>query len=146
MYIFGPRSRKNLNECRGDLQVIFDEVIKIIDCSVIEGHRPQVEQDKAFAEERSKVRWPNSMHNREPSLAADVAPYPIIWGDEPGIDRQKAIGRFYLLGGIVIGTAHQLFLEGKITHKVRWGGDWDMDGDIMDQRFEDLVHFELRQP
>lgn len=26
---------------------------------------------------------------------------------------------------------------------VRWGGDWDMDGDTTDQTFNDLPHFEL---
>lgn len=26
---------------------------------------------------------------------------------------------------------------------LRWGGDWDMDGDQSDEKFRDLVHFEL---
>jgi len=27
---------------------------------------------------------------------------------------------------------------------VRWGGDWDSDGEIADNSFDDLVHVELR--
>jgi len=28
--------------------------------------------------------------------------------------------------------------------KIRWGGDWDMDTQTKDNKFDDLVHFELR--
>ncbi len=27
--------------------------------------------------------------------------------------------------------------------EIRWGGDWDRDGDTTDQTFNDLVHWEL---
>jgi len=27
--------------------------------------------------------------------------------------------------------------------KIRWGGDWDSDGSVCDNKFNDLVHFEL---
>jgi len=27
--------------------------------------------------------------------------------------------------------------------RLRWGGDWDMDGDLTDQTFDDLFHLEL---
>jgi peptidoglycan L-alanyl-D-glutamate endopeptidase CwlK len=33
--------------------------------------------------------------------------------------------------------------DGKMTHDVRYGGDWDGDKDINDQTFNDTVHFEL---
>jgi hypothetical protein len=29
------------------------------------------------------------------------------------------------------------------TLKLRWGGDWDMDTEVKDNKFDDLVHFEL---
>ena len=36
--------------------------------------------------------------------------------------------------------------EGKITHRLRWGFNWDMDGEIgTDQRFQDMPHFELKK-
>jgi len=28
--------------------------------------------------------------------------------------------------------------------RLRWGGDWDMDFKVMDNRFDDFPHFEVR--
>jgi hypothetical protein len=27
--------------------------------------------------------------------------------------------------------------------ELRWGGDWSMDFEVKDNRFDDLVHFEI---
>jgi len=29
--------------------------------------------------------------------------------------------------------------------KIRWGGDWDMDTHTKDNKFDDLVHFEMKK-
>jgi len=126
---FGGRSRKNLDEAHPDLIRLFEEVVKHIDCSVIEGHRPQSEQDAAFHSGKSKVQWPNSKHNSSPSNAVDVVPYPVDWNDTD---------RFRYFAGMVKGIASQMGLD------IRWGGDWDSDNDFKDQSFNDLPHFELR--
>ena len=34
-------------------------------------------------------------------------------------------------------------MEQALDIKLRWGGDWDMDWEVGDNRFNDLVHFEL---
>ena len=49
MPYFGERSTRNLKEAAPELQRLFNEVIKHRDCAVIEGHRPQEEQDAAAA-------------------------------------------------------------------------------------------------
>jgi len=131
---FGTRSLRNLDTCHIDLQVIFKEVIKHFDCTVICGHRSEQEQDRVFNEGFSKVKYPNSKHNSLPSMAADVVPYPINWDD---MDRMR------YFAGIVMGIASQLKEQGKITHSVRAGIDWDRDTQTNDQRFIDLPHFEL---
>jgi len=41
------------------------------------------------------------------------------------------------LSGFVLGIAHMKGI------KIRWGGDWDGDTKMNDQKFNDLVHFEL---
>ena len=41
------------------------------------------------------------------------------------------------MGGMIRDIAQQLGL------KVRWGGDWDSDGDVKDNGFDDLVHVEI---
>lgn len=131
---FSKRSINNLSECHIDLQIVFKEVIKHFDCTVIEGYRGEAEQNEAYYAGNSKLKYPQSKHNKRPSMAADVVPYPIDWNDT---DRMR------YFAGYVMGIAAILKSEGKITHTLRSGGDWDMDTETNDQRFIDLPHFEL---
>jgi len=125
---FGKRSRRNLSEAHPSLQKLFNEVIQVIDCAVIEGVREKEEQDRLFESGKSKVRWPASKHNSVPSCAVDVIPWPVDWNDRE---------RFVYFAGIVKGVASQLGVS------IRWGGDWDSDNDLKDQSFNDLPHFEI---
>lgn len=86
-----------------------------------------------FHEGRSKLQFPHSKHNKNPSLAADVVPW---FPERPHIrwDDREA---FYFFGGFVLGAAAKMGIS------VRWGGDWDRDEDLHDQSFFDLPHFEL---
>ena len=127
---FGKRSRKNLESCDKRLQDIFNEVIKYVDCSVLEGHRNEDRQNKLFEEGKTKVKFPNGRHNSSPSRAVDVTPYPVDWSDR---ERQT------LFAGFVIGIARSMGI------KLRWGGDWDMDFRVKDNRFDDFPHFEIRE-
>ena len=139
MPAFGPTSRARLATCHPDLQVIFNEVIKVVDCTVICGHRNQEDQAAAFAADLSQVQWPNSKHNSKPSMAADVGPYTAQIGNIEWED----IKAFCVFKGMVDMIARRLLDEGKITHRLRWGGDWDGDGRTTDQKFNDLPHYEL---
>ena len=131
---FSKRSRERLQTCHPDLQEIFNEVIKHFDCSVLCGFRTKEEQNEWYAKGTSKLPWPKSKHNKAPSLAVDVAPYPY---------NPRDIDRFYFFAGIVIQTATTLLKDKRISHAIRWGGDWDGDTDLKDNRFNDLAHFEL---
>lgn len=140
---FGRASTFQLRTLTANLQRLFRRVVQRYDCTVIKGHRGQVEQDSAFERGRSKVRWPHGKHNAFPSRAADVAPYPVEWGgrlvDEDGkLNRENlnALLRFYHFAGYVQGVAEEMGIE------LRWGGDWDRDFELDDQTFNDLVHFE----
>lgn len=128
MYKFGRKSYERSLTCDPRLQDILNEAIKIIDFSVLCGHRGETEQNKAFNEGRSKLKWPQSKHNSLPSMAVDIAPYPINWDDTE---------RFAHLIGIVRGIAA---MKG---YKLRVGIDWDNDGDIRDHSFMDYPHIEL---
>ena len=125
---FGSRSRGRLSSCNPKLRRVFNEVVKEFDCSVLCGHRGEDEQNKAFKEGKSKVKYPNGRHNAKPSNAVDVAPYPIDWSDRE---------RFTLFAGYVLGIARSMGI------KLRWGGDWDGDFEVKDNNFDDLPHFEL---
>ena len=126
---FGKSSKKRLATCHEDLQKVFNEVIKYVDCSVLEGHRSEERQNKLFEEGKTKVKYPKGRHNSSPSLAVDVTPYPVDWDDR---ERQT------LFAGFVLGIARSMDI------RLRWGGDWDMDFEVMDNRFDDFPHFELR--
>jgi len=126
---FGRTSKKRLETCDERLQSLFNEVVKVFDCSILVGHRGEEDQNKAYKEGNSQVKWPKGKHNKKPSSAVDVAPYPIDWEDRE---------RFSYFAGFVKGVAWRLN-----TH-VRWGGDWDGDTELSDNNFDDLVHFELR--
>ena len=126
---FGRKSRERLSTCEDSLQKVFNEVIKHVDCSVLEGHRSKDRQNKLYEEEKTKVRYPDGRHNRQPSSAVDVTPYPVDWKDR---ERQT------LFAGFVIGVARQMGI------KLRWGGDWDQDFQVVDNRFDDFPHFELK--
>jgi peptidoglycan L-alanyl-D-glutamate endopeptidase CwlK len=134
---FGSRSQRRLEELHEDLQLILLTAIKHVDFSILEGHRDKDTQNEYFHAGKSKLKWPLSKHNKKPSEAADVLPYPFAQADWSNYKR------FYYLGGILIATAEMLYAEGLIEHKLRFGGDWDMDDDLDDQKFNDLPHVEL---
>lgn len=131
---FSNESKTKLAECHKDLQTLFNEVIKYYDCIVLVGFRNAKDQDDAYAEGKSQVKYPFSKHNTQPSLAADVAPFPLDWQDKES---------FYHFGGFVIGIAKMLKNSGTILHDIRWGGDWNCNNNLHDQSLYDLVHFEI---
>ena len=81
MPYFGTKSKQRLATCDERLQKVFNEVIKYVDCSVLEGHRGQERQDKLYEEGKTKLKFPNGRHNMDPSNAVDVTPYPVDWKD-----------------------------------------------------------------
>ncbi len=107
-----------------------NEVVRNFDCTIIDGYRGHERQAEAFLMGFSKVRFPNSRHNVNPSLAVDVAPWPIDWMDAE---------RFIYFGGYVKGIAAQLGIP------IRWGGDWDGDFELKDNLFNDYGHFEIQE-
>lgn len=88
---FSVRSLKNLSECHPDLQRLAYEMRKEIDIEIICGHRGEKEQNEAYARGYSKLKWPNSKHNKTPSLAFDACPNPIDWDDNAGFHRMRSI-------------------------------------------------------
>ena len=125
---YSTRSEMRLQSCHLHIQRVLRDVLGLFDHTVIEGHRTKAVQNQKVHQGLSQVRWPDGMHNRQPSLAVDIAPYPIDWNDRE---------RFVLLAGVVLGVAHSHGI------KLRWGGDWDRDMQVKDNNFDDLGHFEL---
>jgi peptidoglycan L-alanyl-D-glutamate endopeptidase CwlK len=113
---------------------VLSGVIAYFDFSVLEGHRGTDRQYQLFQEGRSQIDGINLIgkHNVFPSDAVDIAPYPIDFSD-----RGKARERFYFLMGMIKQEAERQGV------KLRFGLDWDGDGDFDDQSFDDLGHVEI---
>lgn len=120
MPTFSKRSMEALRTCHPLLQEVLSLAIEITDCTVLEGYRTAEQQNLAYARGTSKVLWPHGKHNKKPSLAADVVPYPIDWTNTAA---------FHHLAGVIKGIAHA---KGII---IRWGGDWES--------FKDMPHYEV---
>lgn len=133
MPIFSQASLKQLATCDKRLQKILNLAITRFDFVVVEGFRNKAAQDKAYATGASKLRWPYGNHNKNPSLAADCAPYPIDWSD-----KQRALERFVFMQGIFYSCACELGIP------VRLGIDWNRNGDMRDEvGLHDYPHIEL---
>lgn len=136
-YRYGARSLDRLSTCDQKVVNVMQSAIDtgLIDIIIIEGRRSKALQDQYFDNGMSKVKWPNSKHNvvadGDLSEAVDAAPFvagKVSWKKEHCI----------FMAGVVLCCARRLGVN------MRWGGNWDMDGEpITDQSFQDLVHFEL---
>ena len=132
---FSAESFTKLSTCHIDLQVLFFEIIKNVDCMILVGHRNEIEQEEAFRKGYSKLHFPHGKHNSIPSMALDACLYP---PDLPSIKQS------HFFGGYVLGISQKLKEEGKMSHSVRWGGSWDGLGKLdTDNELADYDHFEL---
>ena len=125
MYKFGKRSRDRLRGVDVRIINILNELIKIMDVTVIEGLRSADRQKELLAKGATKVKYSKHMDGK----AVDIAQYPIDWKDSD---------RFHYMGGMIRSLAKQLNVP------IRWGGDWDSDGEVKDNGFDDLVHIEIK--
>lgn len=133
---FGAASKIQFDTLHPKLQAVLLDALQYYDFSIIEGHRGEEAQNKAYQTGRSKLPWPKGNHNKKPSTAADCAPYPIDWSDKP-----DSIRRFCYMAGFIMSSARRLGIP------LRWGGDWDHDDDLRDEgSFRDWPHFELLNP
>lgn len=119
---FSKTSLQRLKTCDKRLQRIFKEVIKGYDITILEGHRTLERQKELYDKGSSKIDGitKKGKHNYNPSLAVDVAPYPIDWNNTV---------RFKELALIVKYEAKKQGID------IRWGGDW--------KSFIDMPHWEL---
>ena len=137
IYKLSRSSQEKLETCDPRIQLIIRGVLSLglMDITVTEGVRSKELQDEYYSKKKSRVKWPNGKHNvtkpDQKGKAVDVAPY--------------------VAGKVSYDQRHCCFLAGLIQavavalgFKIRWGGNWDMDGEpVTDQDFQDLVHFEL---
>lgn len=148
MYCLSKRSLKNLEGVHPDLQEVVKLAIQITgeDFAVIEGLRTKERQRQLVEKGASKTL--NSRHLT--GHAVDLA-----WWKNGGINWSTAgVKDFYDVGNAKqynnidysgyqeIGVS-MIHAAAELKVPLRWGGDWDGDGQHTDHTFLDWVHFEL---
>ena len=120
MPYFSQRSRDRLLTCDSRLIAVCSDVIRHFDFSVMCGHRTREEQEKAVIDKHSLLHFPYSRHNKYPSLAVDICPWPSLYSDEE---------KFFELAGMMFYAAAERGIH------IEWGGHWET--------FRDLPHFQV---
>jgi len=104
------------------------------------------------------LKWPDSKHNITPerplSDAVDVWPWVPPFGALSG--NPEHIATIALMANVTDEEAWDFVYKafarvygvfeacaGLRGYKTRWGGDWDGDGNLLDQNFHDLPHIEF---
>lgn len=116
---FSQKSASKLRECHKDLILLCESVLQDMDITILCGFRSELEQNKAFETGKSQLKFPMSKHNKVPSMAVDVAPYPVDWND---------IGQFKNMCKLFEQHAEKLGID------IRLGRDFS---------FKDFPHIEL---
>lgn len=138
-YSLSQRSISNLRGVHPDMVAVVERAIQITeqDFIVIEGVRTQERQDELWAQGRTKpgpiVTWTKDASSHGIGKdgyghAVDICPFPVDWND---------ISKFDLIYVAMMSAAQELGV------RLRYGGDWDMDGKLREKGETDSPHFEL---
>jgi len=112
-----------------------------VDFSVLEGVRTPQRQQELYAQGRTKpgpvVTWTlTSNHFVDPrtgyGLAVDLVPYPVDWEGPTRFPKFDEISRAMFEAAKELGVT------------IRWGADWDMDGNPRERGETDSPHFEIK--
>lgn len=128
MPVLSARSCSRLSTCHQDLQTVCRELIKQYDFCVLEGYRNEADQQKAVREGKSHASFGHSKHNKWPSWAVDIAPYPVDWQDESRF--REMIIRFDAVACL-------LRQQGRISSQFVYGGYW--------KSLVDWPHIEIKE-
>lgn len=155
MHTFGKTSLKHIAQSHPDLQIIHQVAIKSIrvDYGIHDSARSIELQLKYFLEGSSQLdpRVPEQLKKSKHVVRPDM---PLALANDIHV-AESYQGKNLIWDSIhltyvaayLVATADLLFAMGKITHRLRWGGNWDMDGIIqLDHTFKDNPHLELIIP
>ena len=157
MWVLGTKSKEQFDTLHRDLQLIIQWALKFspVDFGLSEGYRLPAKQFEYFkvGRELKNGLWIKtgatitncdgytllSNHNYNPSLAFDF--YAYVLGN-PKLTYDKI--HLTAIATTFLNMAKFLLDDGLITHNIRWGANWDQDGELFyDQVFDDAPHVEL---
>ena len=114
MRSWSAKSKKVYDTLDPRLQVLVTRIRdEVVDISLVSGHRDRLEQTTLYENGYSKLKFPHSKHNKNPSVAVDLQPYPYPT-EEP-----KLWGAL----GYIAGRAHAIAAEEGF--RIRWDRDWE---------------------
>lgn len=134
-------SEAKLDKVHPKLVDLFRTVLLFFDHSILGGIRTLAQQKENVRLGLSQTM--NSMHLPQAdglSHALDVAPFPQHWDDSLNSKAKYTPwqAQLFYFAGFVMGVAKMKGLN------LRYGGDFNMNNNVMDSGFEDLDHFELK--
>ncbi len=119
MPIYSQSSKDKLGEVHEDLQILFNEVIKYVDCTIVSGLRTTEDQVALYAKGRTEsgriVTYKDGITNKsyhQSGNAIDIVPYPELYSDED---------KLIEFGGFVMGVTAILKARGDIKSEIEWG-------------------------
>jgi predicted DNA-binding protein (UPF0251 family) len=125
---FDATSAKRMAAAHPLLQKLLTAARQKIAFTILESQRGKAAQEKAFNAGNSKAHFGQSAHNWSPAIAVDIAPIPLDWNKrEP----------FIALSKVILPLAKEMKIP------IRWGGDWNGNGILTDEKLSDLPHYEL---
>lgn len=123
---FDAASAKRLAAAHPSIQKVMNAAREKIAFKILDSQRGRDAQELAFRQGNSKAHFGQSAHNWSPSIAVDIVPDPVDWNDK---------NKFIALSKVIMPIAEDMGV------KLRWGGDWNMDGSTSDGW--DFPHYEL---
>jgi hypothetical protein len=154
---FSQRSMIQIDTMESDLSKVFIEALKWsdIDFGITQGSRTVSQQQKYFDDGKSKINpkkyTPEKLIEVAKHIVNNVKPLSRAGDIYIYVPLKKSLAydikHLCFVGGVITSTANRMFDNGEIEIKIRWGGNWDKDGEIItDQSFQDLPHFEIYKP
>lgn len=153
MFTLSERSRSRLKGVHPDLVKVVEVALSMSpqDFSVLEGVRSPARQKELYGQGRTarhlkemgidpslaqpsanKVTWTLKSNHFAGAdgfgRAVDLVPYPLDWNDTTKFDQ---------IAHAMLAAAERLGV------RIRWGADWDMDGNPRERGESDSPHFEL---
>lgn len=134
MFTLSDRSLKRLEGVNDDLVKIVKLAIRRtpVDFGVAwcGGFRTPEEQNQLFKDGYSQKDGYEKLSRHQFGDAVDLQVY--VGGAVVQNEKMQ-----YIVAGVMFACASELDI------KIRFGGDWNMNGDVRDNKFNDLYHFEL---
>lgn len=133
-----------LSQCHPDLQIIIKEVSTTLNIGVATSTIRTEEQQKEFVS-KGLSKTLNSKHLKR-KLKGYLYPYSCAVDFIPLVGNKvdySDTNIFCVYAGYIMAVANMLYSKGDITHKIRWGGDWNNNFKTTDETLKDFTHIEL---